>query len=87
MTEQSRVAPAIGRRRRERSLVDVRPDWPGGPLPALVEATVPDLDLTAWLTGNRDTVDELARRPADRAAQRAVVHAELAAADHVLVRD
>ncbi|MFC5943835.1 TauD/TfdA family dioxygenase [Micromonospora harpali] len=64
MTEQSRVAPAIGRRRRDRSLVDVRPDWPGGPLPALVEATVPDLDLAAWLAGNRDTVDELARRHA-----------------------
>ncbi|MFI7433605.1 TauD/TfdA family dioxygenase [Micromonospora haikouensis] len=64
MTEQSRVAPAIGRRRRDRSLVDVRPDWPDGPLPALVEATVPDLDLAAWLAGNRDTVDELARRHA-----------------------
>ncbi|EEP69946.1 transcriptional regulator [Micromonospora sp. ATCC 39149] len=54
MTEQSRVAPAIGRRRRERSLVDVRPDWPGGPLPALVEAAVPDLDLAGWLAGRRD---------------------------------
>ncbi|MDG4819577.1 MULTISPECIES: TauD/TfdA family dioxygenase [unclassified Micromonospora] len=64
MTEQSRVASAIGRRRRDRSLVDVRPDWPDGPLPALVEATVPDLDLAAWLAGNRDTVDELARRHA-----------------------
>ncbi|MGK5520949.1 TauD/TfdA family dioxygenase [Micromonospora sp. URMC 107] len=62
MSEQTPAAPVIPRRSRERSLVDVRPDWPGGPLPALVQANVPDVDLAAWLAGNRSTVDELAHR-------------------------
>ncbi|MFI0796848.1 TauD/TfdA family dioxygenase [Micromonospora rubida] len=64
MTEQIRVAPVIPRRNRERALVDVRPDWPGGPLPVLIQANLPDLDLATWLAGNRATVDELARRHA-----------------------
>ncbi|MFF0251000.1 TauD/TfdA family dioxygenase [Micromonospora zamorensis] len=62
MTEQTRVARSIPRRGRERTLVDVHPDWPGGPLPALIRANTPDVDLAAWLAGRRDEVDELAHR-------------------------
>ncbi|NYH41902.1 alpha-ketoglutarate-dependent taurine dioxygenase [Micromonospora jinlongensis] len=62
MTEQTRVARSIPRRGRERNLVDVHPEWPGGPLPALVRANTPDVDLAGWLAGRRDEIDELARR-------------------------
>lgn len=62
MTDQIRVARPVPRRGRERNLVDVRTDWPDGPLPALVHANVPDVDLAGWLAGHRDEVDGLARR-------------------------
>lgn len=64
MTEQNRPERVIPRRRRQRSLVDVRTDEPDGPLPALVQANTPDLDLATWLAENLGTVDELARRHA-----------------------
>lgn len=64
MTEQSRAARVIPHRRRQRSLVDVRTEGPDGPLPALVQANAPDLDLASWLAGNQGTVDALTRRHA-----------------------
>jgi len=39
----------------------VLPDWSAGPLPALVRANVPGMDLPTWLRGERSTVADLAR--------------------------
>jgi alpha-ketoglutarate-dependent taurine dioxygenase len=44
------------------SAVRIVTDWEGRALPALIRAEHPDTDLAAWLSGNRDTVDDLARR-------------------------
>ncbi|MGI5531259.1 TauD/TfdA family dioxygenase [Streptomyces syringium] len=42
--------------------MSVSPEWDGRALPALVRASVPGADLSAWIRDNRNTVDELAHR-------------------------
>ncbi len=57
-------APALRRRSGGRALFSVSEEWNGATLPALVRANVPGLDLAAWITAHKDTVDELAHRAA-----------------------
>ncbi|GCD42356.1 TauD/TfdA family dioxygenase [Streptomyces paromomycinus] len=59
-----RPGPAVRRRSGGRSLFSVSEEWNGATLPALVRADVPGLDLAAWITTNKSTVDELAHRAA-----------------------
>jgi alpha-ketoglutarate-dependent taurine dioxygenase len=67
MSAESRPVPPLLRRTRAAATpaaepVSIRPDWAGGPLPALINAELPGLDLAAWATANRAVVDRLARQ-------------------------
>jgi alpha-ketoglutarate-dependent taurine dioxygenase len=46
---------------RTRQPATILRDWPDCPLPALVQAQMPGLDLSAWLAGRRDEMSELCR--------------------------